>query len=172
MSHKESEHLLDDSKSPRFSSNFFLVSKASINTNLIQIKIKFQKKSKKYVWCMKYHLKHQIKAFFDRCIADIIVAINMKAQKPLQSASTKTKYEQHKKDLDDQEKLPGGLFESAKQLQIFKHDFKIVTHSRASWKALTTTPTAKGTTDLLTDFMQITEDDLKLYKSGCNLEQI
>eukprot|EP00957_Ditylum_brightwellii_P039535 2990833-Ditylum_brightwellii.AAC.1 len=106
MSHTESEHSLDDSKSPSFSANFSLDSKASTNTNLIQIKIKIQKKSKKYVWCLKRCLKRQIKASFDRHIADIIVAVNAKAQKPLQSALTKTKYEQHKRDLDNQEKLP------------------------------------------------------------------
>eukprot|EP00957_Ditylum_brightwellii_P055440 4200941-Ditylum_brightwellii.AAC.1 len=101
MSHKESEHLLDDSKSSSFSSNFSLDSKASTNSNLIQIKITIQKKSKKYIQCMKHHLKHQIKASFDHCIADIIVAVNAKAQKSLQPASTKTKYEQHKRDPDD-----------------------------------------------------------------------
>eukprot|EP00957_Ditylum_brightwellii_P061749 4685974-Ditylum_brightwellii.AAC.1 len=48
-SHKESEHLLDDSKIPSFYSDFSLDSKASTNTNLIQIKRKVQKKSKKYI---------------------------------------------------------------------------------------------------------------------------
>eukprot|EP00957_Ditylum_brightwellii_P035147 2665386-Ditylum_brightwellii.AAC.1 len=131
MSHKESEHLLDDRKSPSFSSNFSLDSKASTNTNLIKIKIKIKKKSKKYAQHMKHCLKCQIKASFDCRIADIIVAVNVKAQKTLQSASTKTKYEQHKRDLNNQEKLPGCLFESAKQLQIFAQDFKITVHSRA-----------------------------------------
>eukprot|EP00957_Ditylum_brightwellii_P091958 7001766-Ditylum_brightwellii.AAC.1 len=122
---------------------------------------------------MRRCLKRQIKPSFDRCIADIIVAVNAKAQnKPLQSASTKTEYKQRKRNLDNQDKLPGGLFESAKQLQIFKHDFKTATHSRASWKALTMIPTANDTKDLLTDFMQITEDDLKLSKSGHNQEQV
>eukprot|EP00957_Ditylum_brightwellii_P133561 10183213-Ditylum_brightwellii.AAC.1 len=121
---------------------------------------------------MKRCLKLQIEASFDCHIADIIVAVNAKAQKPLQSTSTKTKYEPHKRDLGDQEKLPGGLFESAKQLQIFKHNFKIAAHSMASWKALTTILTANGTKNLLTDFMQITKDDLKLSKSGHNSDQI
>jgi hypothetical protein len=40
---KESEHSLVDSKSPSFSSDFSLDSKASTTTNLIQIKIKIQK---------------------------------------------------------------------------------------------------------------------------------
>eukprot|EP00957_Ditylum_brightwellii_P080362 6112247-Ditylum_brightwellii.AAC.1 len=103
---------------------------------------------------MKHCLKRQIKASFDCRIADIIVAANAKVQnKHLQSASTKTKYKQHKRDLDSQEKLPDGLFESTKKLQIFKHDFKIAVHSRTSWKTLTTIPTANGTKDLLTDFM-------------------
>eukprot|EP00957_Ditylum_brightwellii_P193585 14741191-Ditylum_brightwellii.AAC.1 len=35
MSHKESEHSLDDSKSPSFSSDFSLNSKASTTTSLI-----------------------------------------------------------------------------------------------------------------------------------------
>eukprot|EP00957_Ditylum_brightwellii_P156515 11911898-Ditylum_brightwellii.AAC.1 len=93
MSHKELEHLLDDNKRPSFSSNFSLDSKVSTNTNLIGIKIKIQKKSKKltkYVQCMKRYLKRQIKSSFDCCIVGIIVAVNTKAQKPLQSASHKT----------------------------------------------------------------------------------
>eukprot|EP00957_Ditylum_brightwellii_P049180 3731311-Ditylum_brightwellii.AAC.1 len=71
--YKESEYSLDDSKSPSFSSDFSLDSKASTNTNLIQIKIKIQTKSKKYIRRMKCCLKGQIKASFDCCIADIIV---------------------------------------------------------------------------------------------------
>eukprot|EP00957_Ditylum_brightwellii_P073908 5616388-Ditylum_brightwellii.AAC.1 len=101
------------------------------NTNFIQIKIKIQFNSKKYIQCMKRCLKRQIKASFNRQIADIIVAVNAKLHnKPLQSALTKMEYAQHKRDLDNQEKLPSGLFESAKQLQIFKHNFKTATHSR------------------------------------------
>eukprot|EP00957_Ditylum_brightwellii_P011929 899921-Ditylum_brightwellii.AAC.1 len=46
MLHKESEHLLANSKSPSFFFNFSLDSKASTNTNLIQIKIKIQTKLK------------------------------------------------------------------------------------------------------------------------------
>eukprot|EP00957_Ditylum_brightwellii_P014789 1115131-Ditylum_brightwellii.AAC.1 len=88
---KELEHLLADSKSPSFSSDFSLDSKVSTPTNRIQIKIKIQNKSKKYIQRMKHCLKGQIKASFDRCIADIIVAVNAKVHnKPLQSASTKT----------------------------------------------------------------------------------
>eukprot|EP00957_Ditylum_brightwellii_P114010 8693065-Ditylum_brightwellii.AAC.1 len=81
-------------------------------------------------------------------------------------------YEQHKRDLGDQEKLQGSLLESVKQLQIFKHDFKIAARSRASWKSLTTIPMANGMKDLLTDFMQITEDNLKTSKSNRNQEQV
>eukprot|EP00957_Ditylum_brightwellii_P084582 6431816-Ditylum_brightwellii.AAC.1 len=170
---KESEYLLVDSKSPSFSSDFSLDSKASTTTNLIQIKIKIQNKSKKYIRRMKCCLKCQIKASSDRRIADIIVAVNAKVHnKPQQSASTKTEYRKHKRDLDDQEKLPGGLFESAKQLKIFKHNFKIAAYSRASWKSLTTIPMANNTKDLLTDFMQFTEDNLKTSKSNCNQEQV
>eukprot|EP00957_Ditylum_brightwellii_P007056 533860-Ditylum_brightwellii.AAC.1 len=43
---KELEHLLANIKSPSFSSDFSLDSKASSNTNLIRIKIKIQTKSK------------------------------------------------------------------------------------------------------------------------------
>eukprot|EP00957_Ditylum_brightwellii_P102961 7846531-Ditylum_brightwellii.AAC.1 len=173
MLQKASEHLLADSKSPNFSSDFSLDSKVSTNTKLIQIKIKIQTKSKKDIRRMKYCLKRQIKASFDHRIADIIVAVNAKAHnKPLQSASTKTEYKQHKRDLDNQEKLPGGLFEFTKQLQIFKHNFKIAAHNRANCKALTTIPTANNTKDLLIDFMQSTEDDLNLSKSESNQEQV
>eukprot|EP00957_Ditylum_brightwellii_P003070 234538-Ditylum_brightwellii.AAC.1 len=88
---KESEHLLADSKNPNFLSDFSLDSKAFTTTNLIQIKIKIQTKSKKYIRPMKRCLKHQIKASFNRHIANIIITVNAKAHnKPLQSASTKT----------------------------------------------------------------------------------
>eukprot|EP00957_Ditylum_brightwellii_P101557 7740049-Ditylum_brightwellii.AAC.1 len=36
--------------------------------------------------------------------------------------------------MDGQEKLPGGLFESLKQLQIFKYNFKIAMHRRSCWR--------------------------------------
>eukprot|EP00957_Ditylum_brightwellii_P112327 8564250-Ditylum_brightwellii.AAC.1 len=90
-SQKESKHLLADSKSPSFSTDFSLDSKVSTTTNPIQIKIKIQTKSKKYIWRKKCHLKHQIEASFDHCIVDIIVAFTLTAHnKPLKSASTKT----------------------------------------------------------------------------------
>eukprot|EP00957_Ditylum_brightwellii_P032616 2471962-Ditylum_brightwellii.AAC.1 len=63
--------------------------------------------------------------------------------------------------MDDQDKLPGGLFESEKQIQIFKHDFKVVMHGRSNWRQILKINTTKGIKDILTDFMLIEEDNLK-----------
>eukprot|EP00957_Ditylum_brightwellii_P029753 2250206-Ditylum_brightwellii.AAC.1 len=84
---------------------------------------------------MKQQIQHRASTKFDHRITNIIIAINATTKSDLSLQSTMTgkcdDYEQHKRNLDNQEKLSGGLFESTKQLQIFKHDFKIATHSRA-----------------------------------------
>eukprot|EP00957_Ditylum_brightwellii_P139907 10661215-Ditylum_brightwellii.AAC.1 len=150
-------------------------SNLSTTSNLIKIKKRVQKRSKQFICCMKCQIQHRASAKFDRRIADIIIAINVTTKSDLSLQSTMTgkrnDYKQHKRNLDNQEKLPGGLFESTKQLQIFKHDFKVATHSRASWKSITTIPTPSGNKDLLTNFMQITEGDIKLSKANRNSDQ-
>eukprot|EP00957_Ditylum_brightwellii_P191279 14564398-Ditylum_brightwellii.AAC.1 len=68
---------------------------------------------------MQMHLHVQVQAKVDLCIAKIISTVNLntkKAAKHLPSASISL-FELHKCNHDDQEKLPGGPFESSKQLQ-------------------------------------------------------
>eukprot|EP00957_Ditylum_brightwellii_P111181 8477618-Ditylum_brightwellii.AAC.1 len=61
--------------------------------------------------------------------------------------SSKYSYKTHKRNMGNQEKLPGGLFESAKQIQIFKHDFKLAMHRRSHWHQILKINTAKGVKD-------------------------
>eukprot|EP00957_Ditylum_brightwellii_P029795 2253476-Ditylum_brightwellii.AAC.1 len=72
-----------------------------------------------------------MQADFNCCIAKIITAVNMNNKKAAFSVSqsvssaSSTSFEVYKRHMDDQEKLLGGLFESSKQLQIFKQDLKL-----------------------------------------------
>eukprot|EP00957_Ditylum_brightwellii_P211548 15366307-Ditylum_brightwellii.AAC.1 len=63
--------------------------------------------------------------------------------------------------MDNQDKLPGGLFESTKQIQIFKHNFKVAMHGRSKWHHILKINITKGVRDILTNFMLIEEDNLK-----------
>eukprot|EP00957_Ditylum_brightwellii_P068999 5237452-Ditylum_brightwellii.AAC.1 len=63
--------------------------------------------------------------------------------------------------MDNQDKIPGGLFESAKQTQIFKHNFKVMMHGRSNWCQILKINKTKGVRAILTDFMLIEEDNLK-----------
>eukprot|EP00957_Ditylum_brightwellii_P037446 2832602-Ditylum_brightwellii.AAC.1 len=63
--------------------------------------------------------------------------------------------------MNNQEKLSGGLCESSKQIQIFKHDFKVAMHRRSHWLQILKINTAKGVKDVLTNFVLIEEDNLK-----------
>eukprot|EP00957_Ditylum_brightwellii_P126722 9658667-Ditylum_brightwellii.AAC.1 len=87
------------------------------------------KKSKKYIERMHHCNKRQMQDHFDKRIARIISNVNISTKKyhstaSLASASSsKFLYEAYKRIMDDQEKLHGGLFESAKQIQIFMHNF-------------------------------------------------
>eukprot|EP00957_Ditylum_brightwellii_P079683 6059071-Ditylum_brightwellii.AAC.1 len=64
----------------------------------------------------------------------IITTVNLSNKKAASSVSqslasaSSASFEAYKRHMDDYEKLPGGLFESSKQLQIFKHNFKIAMH--------------------------------------------
>eukprot|EP00957_Ditylum_brightwellii_P126346 9631807-Ditylum_brightwellii.AAC.2 len=85
---------------------------------------------------MERHLHAQVQAKFNLCIAKIISAVNLntkKAAKHLPSPSISL-FDLHKHNQDNQEKLLGSLFESSKQLQVFKHNFKIAMHRQAHWK--------------------------------------
>eukprot|EP00957_Ditylum_brightwellii_P158330 12051956-Ditylum_brightwellii.AAC.1 len=72
-----------------------------------------------------------MQADFDHHIAKIITAVNINSKKAAFNASqsilstSSTSFEVYKRHMDDQEKLLGGLFESSKQLQIFKHNLKL-----------------------------------------------
>eukprot|EP00957_Ditylum_brightwellii_P108369 8267148-Ditylum_brightwellii.AAC.1 len=108
-----------------------------------------------------------MQADFDCCIAKIVTAINLNNKKAALGASqsnasaSSTSFKAYKRHMDGQEKLPGGLFESSKQLQIFKQDFKTAMHGRSHWKQILHIMTKFGVKFILTNFMLIGEADLK-----------
>eukprot|EP00957_Ditylum_brightwellii_P044147 3349615-Ditylum_brightwellii.AAC.1 len=59
-------------------------------------------------------------------------------------SSSRSLYETHKRNMGNQEKLPSGLFESTKQTQIFKHNFKVTMHGRSHWCQILKINTVKG----------------------------
>eukprot|EP00957_Ditylum_brightwellii_P096826 7373846-Ditylum_brightwellii.AAC.1 len=61
--------------------------------------------------------------------------------------SSKSSYETYKRNMGNQEKLPCGLFKSAKQIQIFKHDFKVAMHRTSNWHQILKINTSKGVKD-------------------------
>eukprot|EP00957_Ditylum_brightwellii_P160223 12197847-Ditylum_brightwellii.AAC.1 len=71
---------------------------------------------------MHYHIKHQMKDCLGKRIARIISSINISTKKYHSAASmasvssSKSLYKTHKRNMDNQDKLPGGLSESAKQI--------------------------------------------------------
>eukprot|EP00957_Ditylum_brightwellii_P207319 15352447-Ditylum_brightwellii.AAC.1 len=108
-----------------------------------------------------------MQADFDCCIANIITTVNVNSKKAafntsqnISSASS-TSFKVYKRHMDDQKKLPGGLFESSKQLQIFKNNFKTAMHGQSHWKQILHIMTKSGIKFILTDFMLIDEADLK-----------
>eukprot|EP00957_Ditylum_brightwellii_P135068 10298027-Ditylum_brightwellii.AAC.1 len=122
---------------------------------------------------MRRRLYVQVQEKIDLCITKIISAVNMntkKAAKHLPSSSTSL-FELHKRNQDDQEKLPGGPFESSKQLQVFKHDFKVDMHGKAHLKQILQMSTTEGIKDILTNFMLIDEDNLKGARLKCSPEE-
>eukprot|EP00957_Ditylum_brightwellii_P028122 2123149-Ditylum_brightwellii.AAC.1 len=116
---------------------------------------------------MHCHNKCQIQECFGKRITRIISSININTKKyhptaSLASASSsKTLYETYKRNIDNQDKLPCGLFESAKQIQIFKHNFKVAMHGRSNLCQILKVNTTKGIRDILTSFILIEEDNLK-----------
>eukprot|EP00957_Ditylum_brightwellii_P084306 6410338-Ditylum_brightwellii.AAC.1 len=116
---------------------------------------------------MHHCIEHQMQDCDDKRIAGIISGVNISTKKYHSTASmastssSRSSYETYKRNMDNQEKLPGGLFESAKQIQIFKHNFNVTMHRRSHWCQILKINTAKGVKDVLTDFMLIEEDDLK-----------
>eukprot|EP00957_Ditylum_brightwellii_P062963 4778565-Ditylum_brightwellii.AAC.1 len=107
-----------------------------------------------------------MQADFDCCIAKIITAVNFSNKKAAFNASQSiasasiTSFEAYKRHMDDQEKLSGGLFESSKQLQIFKHNFKIAMHGQSYWKQILHIVTKSSVKFILTNFMIIDEANL------------
>eukprot|EP00957_Ditylum_brightwellii_P074034 5625416-Ditylum_brightwellii.AAC.1 len=116
---------------------------------------------------MHSHIKYQMQDCLDKRIARIIFGIYISTKKYHSTANmvsvstSKFSYKVHKRNMDDQDKLLGGLFTSAKQIQIFKHNFKVVMHGRSNWHQIHKINTAKGVKDILTNFMLIKEDNLK-----------
>eukprot|EP00957_Ditylum_brightwellii_P156836 11937183-Ditylum_brightwellii.AAC.1 len=75
---------------------------------------------------MQKHLHAQAQAKFNLHITKIISTVNLNTKKDVKHSpsSSISLFELHKHNQDNQEKLPGSPFESSKQLQVFKHDFK------------------------------------------------
>eukprot|EP00957_Ditylum_brightwellii_P012643 955582-Ditylum_brightwellii.AAC.1 len=85
-------------------------------------------KSSKYAFKICCHLQQQFQANYDRRIAKIISAINMSYKRTLSTSMSNqsvSSYKMYTHSMYGPKKLLGGLFESSKQLQLFKHDFKI-----------------------------------------------
>eukprot|EP00957_Ditylum_brightwellii_P093450 7116873-Ditylum_brightwellii.AAC.1 len=110
-------------------------------------------------------------------IARIISNVNISTKKYHSTSSmtsvlsSRSLYETHKRNMDDQWKLPNGLFELSKQIQIFKHNFKVAMHGRSHWYQILKINTAKGVKGILTDFMLIEEDNLKGACIKCTPEE-
>eukprot|EP00957_Ditylum_brightwellii_P061458 4664980-Ditylum_brightwellii.AAC.1 len=116
---------------------------------------------------MHHCIEHQVQECLDKRITRIISSNNISTKKYHSTSSmasvssSRASYETYKRNMDDQEKLPDGLFESAKQIQIFKHDFKVVMHGISHWHQILKINTVKGVKDVLTNFMLIKEDNPK-----------
>eukprot|EP00957_Ditylum_brightwellii_P197853 15072343-Ditylum_brightwellii.AAC.1 len=89
------------------------------------------------MYCRIEHQMQDLPA--DKRIARIIFSINISTKKYHSTSSmasvssSRSLYKTHKRNMDDQEKLPSGLFGSAKQIQIFKHNFKVAMPRRSHW---------------------------------------
>eukprot|EP00957_Ditylum_brightwellii_P168616 12834402-Ditylum_brightwellii.AAC.1 len=112
-------------------------------------------------------IERQMQDCLDKKITRIISSLNISTKKYQSTASmvsissSNSFYKTYKRNIDDQDKLPGGLFESAKQIQIIKHDFKVTVHRRYHWRQILKINTSKGVKDVITSFMLIEEDNLK-----------
>eukprot|EP00957_Ditylum_brightwellii_P128154 9774809-Ditylum_brightwellii.AAC.1 len=120
-------------------------------------------KLKKHLKKMCRRLQAQLQANLDCCIVKIISVVNVNTKKAAKNSPSPliTLFELHKYNQDNQEKLPGSLFESSKQLQVFKHDFKVAVYGQVHWRQILQINTAKDTKDILTNFLLIDEQDLK-----------
>eukprot|EP00957_Ditylum_brightwellii_P058028 4400550-Ditylum_brightwellii.AAC.1 len=147
--------------------------KAKLKENICCI-AQVQQQSAKYVHKMKKWFYTEMQAGFDHWIAKNISAVNMNNKKlsahSVLSTSV-TSFEMYKRNMDGQEKLPGGLFESSEQLQIFKHNFKIAMHGRSHWRQVLHIMTAKGIKEILTNFMLIDVANLVQARLNCTPEE-
>eukprot|EP00957_Ditylum_brightwellii_P047486 3606447-Ditylum_brightwellii.AAC.1 len=116
---------------------------------------------------MHCHIEHQMQDRLKKRITRIISGINISTKKYQSTASmasvssSKFLHNTYKRNKDNQYKFPGGLFESAKQIQIFEHNFKVVMHGRSNWHQILKINTSKGVKGILTNFMLIEEDNIK-----------
>eukprot|EP00957_Ditylum_brightwellii_P010276 776694-Ditylum_brightwellii.AAC.1 len=126
---------------------------------------------------MKKHLYAKLQANFDHHIAKIISAVNANKKKMSHSTAhgilttSDTSFEMYKRHVDDQEKLPGGLFEPSKQLEIFKHNFKISMHGRTNWRRILHMLAESSIKFVLTNFMLIDEADLMEARKKHSLDK-
>eukprot|EP00957_Ditylum_brightwellii_P083775 6367653-Ditylum_brightwellii.AAC.1 len=86
-------------------------------------------------------------------------------------SSSKSLYEIHKRNMDNQDRFSSGFFELVKRIQIFKHNFKIAMHGRSNWCQILKVNTSKGFKDVFTNFMLIEEDNLKGACIKCTPEE-
>eukprot|EP00957_Ditylum_brightwellii_P029697 2244985-Ditylum_brightwellii.AAC.1 len=84
-------------------------------------------------------IEHKMQEHLDTRIARTISGINISTKKyqsntSMESiSSSKSLYKTYKRNMDNQDKLPSVLFESTKQIQIFKHNFKVAMHRKSNW---------------------------------------
>eukprot|EP00957_Ditylum_brightwellii_P147484 11230930-Ditylum_brightwellii.AAC.1 len=114
-------------------------------------------------------IKHQMQNCLNMRITRIriIYGVNISTKKYNSTArlafvlSLKSLYKIYEKNMDNQNKIPVRLFESAKQIQIFKHNLKVVMHRKYKWHQILKINTAKGVKDILTNFILMEEHSLK-----------
>eukprot|EP00957_Ditylum_brightwellii_P149874 11414442-Ditylum_brightwellii.AAC.1 len=101
-------------------------------------------------------IEHKMQERLDTRIARTISGVNISTKKYQSSTSMASissskslykTYKTYKRNMDNQDKLPGVLFESAKHIQIFKHDFKVAMHRRSNWCQILKIKTSKGVKD-------------------------
>eukprot|EP00957_Ditylum_brightwellii_P014113 1063992-Ditylum_brightwellii.AAC.2 len=125
-------------------------------------------KSSKYTHKLHHHLQQQFQTDYNRHITKIISTVNMSNKRTSSTSishQSVESYELYKHNMNDHKKLPDSLFESSKQLQLFKHDFKIAMYGQANWHEILHTSTDKGVNNILTNFMLLEDEYLKRVRS-------
>eukprot|EP00957_Ditylum_brightwellii_P092200 7019323-Ditylum_brightwellii.AAC.1 len=123
---------------------------------------------------MCHCLQQQFQVNCNRWITKIISAINVSYKRTVSnsvSSQSVSFYELYKRKMDDCKKLPGGLFESSKQLQLFKHNFKIAMYGQANCHKILHISTYKGVKNILTNFMLLGDENLNRARAKRSPEE-